>query len=150
MLRSPAPFQGAGREEAHVNGYTDVAVRDQGTLFDMPEIPAKGFCYYGADFAGHLKIGWTARWPLQRRGGELGIHILWYFPGSKADEEAHQRRWKHLRITGEWFSPAADILLYLAGRLLATGAPPVQVAALLHLIRAWLADQNDGHKVPAA
>jgi len=84
---------------------------------DSSEASRPGFVY----LIGHssaLKIGWTERHPEKGRLGQLqtasekSLELLGVVLGTMTDEHQLQRRFAHLRIRGEWFQPAQEILAY--------------------------------------
>jgi hypothetical protein len=79
-----------------------------------------GIVYYATDGC-NIKIGYTRR-PARRRGGELGVTILYTEPGSELDERRAFDIWHRYRISrSEWFRPGDDLLLWLITQLVAEG-----------------------------
>lgn len=65
----------------------------------------------------HIKIGHTT--DLERRMGELQcgsalfLELLLAIPGEVEDERAVHAKFKHLRVRGEWFIVADDLLAWI-------------------------------------
>jgi hypothetical protein len=71
------------------------------------------------DENGPIKIG-TARKPQSRlailqTGSDAHLYLLHHIPGWKKTERALHLRFSRYRLTGEWFSPAQEILDFIAG-----------------------------------
>lgn len=68
---------------------------------------------------GPIKIG-TARKPQSRltflqTGSDARLYLRHHIPGWKKTERALHLRFARYRLTGEWFSPAQEILDFIAG-----------------------------------
>lgn len=76
------------------------------------------FIQEGTD--GPIKIGYTAANPKGRlaalqTGNANPLRIVTWAPGSLDDEKALHVRFGHLRMQGEWFRPAVELLTFIAG-----------------------------------
>jgi hypothetical protein len=71
-----------------------------------------------------IKIGFTqdvvARLSALQTASSIPLELLASIDGDKAEEARQHRRWRHLRIRGEWFRADEELLRYiraLAGEL---------------------------------
>lgn len=69
---------------------------------------------------GPIKIGWTGGDPKARMrdlqtGNPYPLSMLGHVPGSGADETDLHEQFRHLRMVGEWFKPAPDLVAFIAG-----------------------------------
>lgn len=68
--------------------------------------------------SGLVKIGFTRR-PVEKRLAELQKHhactlvVAAVAPGLMSDERHLHDRFAHLRVSGEWFQPASDLMAYI-------------------------------------
>jgi hypothetical protein len=82
---------------------------------------SQGSVYFvQAGEGGPIKIGWTGGDPKARMrdlqtGNPYPLSMLGHVPGSGADEAELHDRFRHLRMVGEWFKPAPEIVAFLAG-----------------------------------
>lgn len=78
---------------------------------------------------GPIKIGHTTGKSARRRlanlqtGSPYRLLILKTVPGNEVAEREEHRRWSHLRLHGEWFSPGPDLLAYCGGEVGPLRAP---------------------------
>lgn len=86
-------------------------------LFDVAPAPPRSLVYYGTDGV-NIKIGFTSRQDVRRRGGELKIRMIVATPGTMLDERRLHNKWRHLRIgNSEWFRPGPRLLLSIQEQL---------------------------------
>jgi len=76
------------------------------------------FIQEGTD--GPIKIGYTAANPKGRlaalqTGNAKPLRVVTWAPGTTQDERDLHERFKHLRMQGEWFQPAADLVAFVHG-----------------------------------
>jgi hypothetical protein len=64
-----------------------------------------------------IKIGYTqdvvARLSALQTASSIPLELLASIDGDKAEEVRQHRRWRHLRIRGEWFEAGEDLLGYI-------------------------------------
>lgn len=60
---------------------------------------------------GLIKIGWSANVP--NRMIALKAKLIGAVPGDEDDEKSLHERFAHLRVKGEWFKPADELLAYI-------------------------------------
>lgn len=58
----------------------------------------------------HKKTVWTRMTELQT-GNPEKLNMLFFMPGTMEQEKQLHQQFKHLRIRGEWFRPAPELLL---------------------------------------
>jgi hypothetical protein len=99
----------------------------------VPELPDRLCrCYFGTE--GRLvKIGSSIN--VKRRGGQLGITILFSLTGDHTTEQRYQDMWAKHRVHGarEWYWPDTELIEWLITRTDPTNAKAV--AAIQRLIR---------------
>lgn len=66
---------------------------------------------------GPIKIGWS-KWVHQRLqdmqiGSPVPLKILATIPGSQPEERRVHKRFKGIRIRGEWFDPSPELLEFI-------------------------------------
>lgn len=85
------------------------------------------FIRFGSD--GPIKIGYAtdtvSRLHSLQTGSPVQLHLIGHVVGTIKDERKLHARFAHLRIRGEWFEPAADLLAHIDEVLRA----PVRVAS---------------------
>jgi T5orf172 domain len=76
-----------------------------------------GSSVYFADAGGSIKIGWSkkvsARLAQLQTGSAVPIKLLGTMPGGLAVERRVHARFAHLRLSGEWFTAAPELLAYV-------------------------------------
>jgi hypothetical protein len=84
-----------------------------------------GSSVYFADAGGQIKIGWSkkvsARLAQLQTGSAVPIKLLATTPGGLALERRLHKQFHHLRLSGEWFLAAPELLDHIAS--LATVTP---------------------------
>jgi hypothetical protein len=79
-----------------------------------------GSSVYFADAGGHIKIGWSrkvsTRLAQLQTGSAVPIRLLGTMPGGRAAEQRIHEQFAHLRISGEWFIAAPELLAFVAAR----------------------------------
>lgn len=79
-----------------------------------------GSSVYFADAGGQIKIGWSkkvsARLAQLQTGSAVPIKLLGTTPGGRAVERRIHERFAHLRLSGEWFIAAPELLAFIAQR----------------------------------
>jgi hypothetical protein len=77
-----------------------------------------GASIYFADAGGQIKIGWSrkvsARLAQLQVGCASPLKLLGTMPGGLAVERRIHERFAHLRLSGEWFTAAPELLAYIA------------------------------------
>jgi hypothetical protein len=77
-----------------------------------------GSSVYFADAGGQIKIGWSrkvaARLAQLQTGSASPIKLLGTIPGGRGTERRLHERFAHLRLSGEWFVAAPELLAYIA------------------------------------
>lgn len=78
---------------------------------------AKGYVYFVGGRDGPVKIGFTvdvaSRLSTLQTGSPTPLSVLAVVAGSPADERAYHRRFKGIRLHGEWFKRTTDLLAEL-------------------------------------
>lgn len=77
-----------------------------------------GSSVYFADAGGQIKIGWSkrvsARLAQLQTGSAIPIKLIGTMPGGLTVERRVHERFAHLRLSGEWFTAAPELLAYVA------------------------------------
>jgi hypothetical protein len=79
--------------------------RNPGTL------DVSGFVYF-ALFGDRIKIGWSAN-PTTRLRSIPHDEVLALMPGTMRNERQCHEAFAHLRVTGEWFEAAPDLMSFI-------------------------------------
>jgi hypothetical protein len=87
-----------------------LASRGQFKMPAMPSPSARGYVYF-IRLGNRVKIGYS-RNPVERFKDLPVEEVLAIIPGSEVDERTNLLRFAHLRITGEWFKAAPELLKY--------------------------------------
>lgn len=86
-----------------------------------------GSSVYFADAGGQIKIGWSrkvgARLAQLQTGSAVPIKLLATTPGGLALERRLHKQFHHLRLSGEWFLAAPELLNHIAGLATAEATP---------------------------
>jgi hypothetical protein len=91
----------------------------------------RGFVYFiQQDVTQAVKIGYSGsvrgiqqRLTHLQTASPYGLRVLCHTPGEATVERALHRRFRQHRIAGEWFSPAEDLMAFIANVALLAAAP---------------------------
>lgn len=77
-----------------------------------------GSSVYFAGAGGQIKIGWSRKVASRLAQLQVGcaspLKLLGTIPGGRATERRIHERFAHLRLTGEWFTAAPELLAFIA------------------------------------
>lgn len=101
------------------------ATRDDIEVFDLAvdsflseNLAGVYFIQQGTD--GPIKIGHTKNVDRRLRslstGSPVALHVLALTPGGEREERALHRRFDSLRMQGEWFAPAPELIAFIAAQ----------------------------------
>lgn len=117
----------AEQRAAHRLGHIGAFLVPILTAMELAIAARDGSSVYFAGSGGQIKIGWSrkvsARLAQLQTGSPIPIKLLGTMPGGRAVERRLHEKFAHLRISGEWFTDAPELLAFIAEQRLADVIP---------------------------